>query len=266
MTTLFPSPIDDDQEMEEVLSSEDDGDDAVKVRRKQKKGALTCGFKSDFVFVDDNMEEDVDHYDGIKPYLKKTVAISLQDKIDEERRRLQIADKVVLGGAAEDEETVVKEDGGLIQEMTETSDKIREKRVKGISQKNFFDEESESLTNVSDSLSFYDMKLSRQVLKAVMELGYSQPTPIQSACIPVALAGKDICACSATGTGKTAAFMLPILERLLYKSKGQRSTTRVLVLVPTRELAIQVFQVSRKLAKFTNVEICLCAGGLTLFE
>lgn len=74
------------------------------------------------------------------------------------------------------------------------------------------------------------------------------------------LAGRDICACSATGTGKTAAFMLPIFERLLFRPKGRKSVTRVLVLVPTRELAIQVFQVSQKLAQFTHVNICLCAG------
>ena len=80
----------------------------------------------------------------------------------------------------------------------------------------------------------------------------------------MALAGRDICACSATGTGKTAAFMLPILERLLYRPK-QKSVTRVLVLVPTRELAIQVFQVSRNLAKYTNVELCLAAGGCKFF-
>ncbi len=60
-------------------------------------------------------------------------------------------------------------------------------------------------------------------------------------------------------TGKTAAFMLPIIERLLYRPK-RKSATRVLVLVPTRELAIQVFQVSRKLAEFTNIEITLSAG------
>ena len=72
-----------------------------------------------------------------------------------------------------------------------------------------------------------------------MACGYSEPTPIQAACIPLALGGRDICACAATGTGKTAAFMLPILERLLYKPK-QKSVTRVVVLVPTRELAIQV--------------------------
>ncbi|CAD5206486.1 unnamed protein product [Bursaphelenchus okinawaensis] len=265
MVSLFPKAIEDEENMEEVLSSEDEEDEALKARKKQKKGALSCGFRNDFVFVDDDKKGDVDHYDGIKPYLKKTVAISLQDKIDEERKRLKLNEKVVLGGTVVDEEGVIQgeDDDGLVQELVETSDKIREKKVKGtVQQKDFFDGLSEDLTNVSEAMTFYDMKLSRKVLKAVMELGYTQPTPIQAACIPVALAGKDICACSATGTGKTAAFMLPILERLLYKPKGQHSTTRVLVLVPTRELAIQVFQVSRKLAQFTNVEICLCAGML----
>lgn len=70
-------------------------------------------------------------------------------------------------------------------------------------------------------------------------MGFKQPTPIQKACIPVGLLGKDICACAATGTGKTAAFALPVLERLIYKPR-QAPVTRVLVLVPTRELGIQV--------------------------
>ncbi|VDM44085.1 unnamed protein product [Toxocara canis] len=77
------------------------------------------------------------------------------------------------------------------------------------------------------------------LFQAIGAFGFTKPTPIQAACIPLAMAGRDLCACAATGTGKTAAFMLPILERLLYKPK-QKSLTRVLVLVPTRELAIQV--------------------------
>ena len=64
----------------------------------------------------------------------------------------------------------------------------------------------------------------------------------QAATIPTALAGRDICGCAATGTGKTAAYMLPVLERLLYRPRGEEST-RVLLLVPTRELGVQVFQV-----------------------
>ncbi|NWR44289.1 DDX27 helicase, partial [Regulus satrapa] len=96
---------------------------------------------------------------------------------------------------------------------------------------------------------------------AVTALGFKQPTPIQKACIPVGLLGKDICACAATGTGKTAAFILPVLERLIYKPR-QAPITRVLVLVPTRELGIQVHSVTKQLAQFSSVTTCLAVGGL----
>uniref|UniRef100_A0AAZ3R2C5 RNA helicase n=1 Tax=Oncorhynchus tshawytscha TaxID=74940 RepID=A0AAZ3R2C5_ONCTS len=99
--------------------------------------------------------------------------------------------------------------------------------------------------------------------QAITAMGFKQPTPIQKACVPVGLLGKDICACAATGTGKTAAFMLPVLERLIYKPK-QTAVTRVLVLVPTRELGIQVHAVARQLAQFTSITTCLAVGGLDL--
>ena len=67
----------------------------------------------------------------------------------------------------------------------------------------------------------------------------------------LAMSGRDICGCAATGTGKTAAFMLPILERLLFRSASD-SVTRVLTVVPTRELGVQVFQVCKQLAQFTR--------------
>uniref|UniRef100_A0A6Q2ZL22 RNA helicase n=1 Tax=Esox lucius TaxID=8010 RepID=A0A6Q2ZL22_ESOLU len=114
-----------------------------------------------------------------------------------------------------------------------------------------------------DQLMFPDMNLSRPILKAITAMGFKQPTPIQKACVPVGLLGKDICACAATGTGKTAAFMLPVLERLIYKPK-EAPVTRVLVLVPTRELGIQVHAVARQLAQFTSVTTCLAVGGLDL--
>ena len=88
------------------------------------------------------------------------------------------------------------------------------------------------------------------------------PTPIQAATIPVALMGRDICGCAATGTGKTAAYMLPTLERLLYKPNEGIAVTRVLVLVPTRELGVQVYQVTKQLCQFTSVEVGLSVGGL----
>lgn len=76
--------------------------------------------------------------------------------------------------------------------------------------------------------------------------------------------GKDICGCAATGTGKTAAYMLPTLERLLYRPSHGAAVTRVLVLVPTRELGVQVYQVTKELSQFTNIQIGLAVGGLDL--
>merc|ERR1719167_1090138 len=114
-----------------------------------------------------------------------------------------------------------------------------------------------------DTASFYTMNLSRPLLKAIEELRYVHPTPIQAATIPVALLGRDICGCAATGTGKTAAYMLPVLERLLYRPAAD-AVTRVLALVPTRELGVQVYQVTKQLAQFTSIDVALSVGGLDL--
>ncbi|XP_043946065.1 probable ATP-dependent RNA helicase DDX27 [Protopterus annectens] len=121
----------------------------------------------------------------------------------------------------------------------------------------------EDASHFDDKLTFQDMNLSRPLLKAVTAMGFKEPTPVQKACIPIGLLGKDICACAATGTGKTAAFMLPVLERLIYKPR-QAPVTRVLVLVPTRELGIQVHTVTKELAQFSNVTTSLAVGGLDI--
>lgn len=99
-------------------------------------------------------------------------------------------------------------------------------------------------------------------LQAITTMHFLHPTPIQAATIPVALMGRDICGCAATGTGKTAAYMLPTLERLMYKPLDGPAITRVLVLVPTRELGVQVYQVTKQLSQFTPVEVGLSVGGL----
>ncbi|KAN0100637.1 P-loop containing nucleoside triphosphate hydrolase protein [Tylopilus felleus] len=113
--------------------------------------------------------------------------------------------------------------------------------------------------------SFLTMNLSRPIQKALNTLGFVSPTPIQAATIPVALLGKDIVGNAVTGSGKTAAFIVPLLERLLYREKGKHAAaTRCLILVPTRELAVQCFEVCSKLAAYTDVRCCLAAGGLSL--
>ncbi|KAL2512842.1 DEAD-box ATP-dependent RNA helicase 28 [Abeliophyllum distichum] len=111
--------------------------------------------------------------------------------------------------------------------------------------------------------SFLELHLSRPLLRACEALGYSKPTPIQAACIPLALTGRDICGSAITGSGKTAAFALPTLERLLYRPKN-RPAIRVLILTPTRELAVQVHSMIMKIAQFmTEIRCCLVVGGLS---
>ena len=110
--------------------------------------------------------------------------------------------------------------------------------------------------------SFYQMNLSRPLMRSIGVLGYIYPTPIQASTIPVALLGRDICGCAATGTGKTAAYMLPTVERLLYRPMNNKTITRVLVLVPTRELGAQVYQVTKQLCQFTTIDAGLAIGCL----
>ena len=108
-------------------------------------------------------------------------------------------------------------------------------------------------------MSFSDLKLHPTLLRGVEGLGFAQPTPIQSRAIPVALEGKDLLACAVTGSGKTAAFLLPILHRLVDRPRG---TTRALVLAPTRELALQILEDLQDLARYTGVKGAAVYGGV----
>ncbi|CAG83247.1 ATP-dependent RNA helicase DRS1 [Yarrowia lipolytica] len=111
---------------------------------------------------------------------------------------------------------------------------------------------------------FQTLNLSRPVMKGISALGYQAPTPIQSRTIPIALMGKDLVAGAVTGSGKTAAYIIPVLERLLYKS-SKVAATKVVVLTPTRELSIQVADVGKKLAQYVSgVRFGLAVGGLNL--
>ncbi|KDE02678.1 hypothetical protein MVLG_06784 [Microbotryum lychnidis-dioicae p1A1 Lamole] len=124
-----------------------------------------------------------------------------------------------------------------------------------------------TITSSSNSnLSFATLPgctISRQLLLALSSLSLAVPTPIQRECIPIAMMGKDIVASSATGSGKTVAFWIGVLERLLHRDRRE-SMTRVVVITPTRELAVQVHGVGKALARYTDVEFCLCVGGLSL--
>lgn len=117
----------------------------------------------------------------------------------------------------------------------------------------------------SSNNSFQDFSLSRPILRGLAAVGFSSPTPIQRKTIPVALLGKDIVGGAVTGSGKTGAFIIPILERLLYRPR-KVPTSRVVILMPTRELAVQCFNVATKLASFTDITFCQLVGGFSLRE
>lgn len=112
---------------------------------------------------------------------------------------------------------------------------------------------------------FQDFNLSRPILRGLTSVGFTKPTPIQRRTIPVALLGKDIVGSAVTGSGKTAAFVVPILERLLFRPR-KVPTSRVAILMPTRELAVQCYNVATKLATYTDITFCQLVGGFSLRE
>lgn len=142
---------------------------------------------------------------------------------------------------------------------SETEDQAEQERAKA-----FFAAPAQSMDSQS-SESFLSMSLSRPILKGLASIGFDTPTPIQSKTIPVALTGKDIVGGAVTGSGKTAAFIIPILERLLHRP-NRTAITRVAILAPTRELALQCFNVAKKLASFTDITFGQAIGGLNLRE
>jgi ATP-dependent RNA helicase RhlE len=111
---------------------------------------------------------------------------------------------------------------------------------------------------------FLALGLDTRLLEGIRDLGFAETRPIQSAVIPLALAGHDIIACAETGTGKTAAFVVPILQLLLTSDHALPGTSRVLVLAPTRELAVQIEDEIHGLSYHTSITSAAVYGGVDL--
>lgn len=125
----------------------------------------------------------------------------------------------------------------------------------------FFDTETPLPNEVE---SFEELGLTHSITRALKKIGFEVPTPVQSKTIPIALQGKDICASAVTGSGKTAAFLIPTIERLLRTGlKSDENQTRAVVLSPTRELAAQTFSVLSQLIQYTTLTALLLTGGTT---
>ncbi|KAG0259523.1 nucleolar DEAD-box protein required for synthesis of 60S ribosomal subunit [Mortierella polycephala] len=214
---------DDDNDMEGIKFDEEDEDIA--------EDGFGAGRDDDAGLEDDEAEE-----------------AELEDESDEESGSEESEE-------SEDEDEADEEEGSESDEEEDEESEFQKERKRA-----YFAPESDSPVDVAET--FATMNLSRPILKGLAQVGFVQPTQIQARTIPVALMGKDICGGAVTGSGKTAAFVVPVLERLLYRSR-QTATSRVLILCPTRELAIQCHSVSQKLASFTDITFGLCVGGLS---
>lgn len=115
-------------------------------------------------------------------------------------------------------------------------------------------------------MTFKELQLSKTILRAIAELGYDSPTKVQEKAIPVVLKGFDVISSAQTGTGKTAAFALPIIQNLLKNQEAskKRKIIRALIISPTRELAEQIFQDVTEYAKYTNLRSTVVYGGTAI--
>ena len=107
-------------------------------------------------------------------------------------------------------------------------------------------------------MTFEDLKITRQFLNAIDDLGFSEPLPIQERAIPIIFSGQDCIGIAQTGTGKTLAYGLPIVQNVKY---AQGDNPRALILVPTRELVLQVKEQLQAMAKYTDLRIIGLMGG-----
>ncbi|TFK30462.1 ATP-dependent RNA helicase drs1 [Coprinopsis marcescibilis] len=277
-----------------VMTIDSDVEDAPSTK-KSKQEVADDALNPDFVFDAgdyDNIFDSVTVVDDLVKTGSKAAPISVDEIIA--RRRLNLKRKRAANAESGPEESEDSDEEdlegepdsedsedplGSSDEDEDEEDLESSNDVQGFSDSNSSDSEEETEADKSRKAAFFaaedgpsttcdtflEMNLSRPIVKAISTMGFQKPTPIQASTIPVALLGKDIVGNAVTGSGKTAAFMIPMLERLLYREKGKKAAaTRCLVLLPTRELAVQCYEVGKKLGAHTDIQFCLLVGGLSV--
>ncbi len=112
-------------------------------------------------------------------------------------------------------------------------------------------------------MNFHDLGIESSILRSLKEIGYEEPTPIQREAIPAVLSGRDLLGCAQTGTGKTAAFSLPMLQRMGKPEQGTERPVRGLILTPTRELALQIYENICQYSRYTGRIAAVIYGGVS---
>lgn len=245
--------------IEELLAQKREEGSAPLIKPKSDKAKAKAAAKAkkraeESAAAEDEDDEDEDAVRELAA--SKAGAKSLARKKKEKEMEKSEGDGGEGGGDGEDDEGEGEEEDG--------DDGGDEAAIRA----GFFDEVHPALGEggkPAATVAFSQLHLSRPLLRAVEALGFVEPTPVQARCIPLALAGRDVCGSAATGSGKSAAFLLPVLERLLHRPANERGgagTTRVLVVTPTRELAAQCHVMMTKLAQFAKgVSGVLIVGG-----
>ncbi|KAF0304596.1 putative ATP-dependent RNA helicase DDX27 [Amphibalanus amphitrite] len=244
-----------------TIESDDEVDNlSVSSSDEDKERSKRHYFSDDFDFGETFEEYHVDPWEDVNKYLKKKKLSCTDQKIAQVRDEHKGEASENGEGPSEVEPEDMEEDSATDNIRVKEAERRRKEKKLGRRRAQLEEEAAEAAAFFSEATG--DAIGRRQ--DAVTAMEYVHPTPIQSATVPVALLGRDICGCAATGTGKTAAFMLPILERLVFRPK-QIPVTRVLVLVPTRELGVQVYQVTRQLCQFLpDLQVALAAGGMDI--
>lgn len=206
---------------------------------------------------DDDEEAEAEAEEEVDDEADKDGAVVNGEEEEEAEEEAPAVEEVSDASEEDDENGFFQSEGSAKREVAETLARRQRSRV-------LADQGMEEATGGRDE-SFAALHLSRPLLRAVSAMGFGSPTPIQRRVVPLALAGKDVCASAQTGSGKTAAFLLPLLERLLFRSR-RVAATRVLVVAPTRELATQCRAMMGQLAQFTDVRSTLVVGGLSIKE
>ncbi|KAL8366946.1 hypothetical protein RB595_009139 [Gaeumannomyces hyphopodioides] len=245
-----------------------DLDEIIRRRREKKEGKLTVPAAAEAGDDDDAAQDDLDLDDDDDEVLAKDAFGMGAGSDDESGEDATPEDESERGDSDEENEDDDDEVASPVPHPddaeSESESDGEEDAAEAARRKEFFAaEEPKPEKGKGGAASFQGMSLSRPILRGLASVGFAKPTPIQAKAIPMALMGKDVVGGAQTGSGKTGAFMVPILERLLYRPK-KVPTSRVVVLTPTRELAIQCHAVAIKLASHTDIKFCLAVGGLSL--
>ncbi|KAK4052203.1 nucleolar DEAD-box protein required for synthesis of 60S ribosomal subunit [Microbotryomycetes sp. JL221] len=251
-----------DEEFGGIESDDDDDDDDDDESNEQKADRSGVVLVEPSAEATSEAEEEEDDWLGLNDNREPEAAEPTSEAEDTDAPT-GFAALAELGSDLMDDQDDESSDDDNTDAAVDTNDEDARARADAKAAKAYFTAHSNTKSTVESFTSLPGCTLSRQLLLALGSLNLSKPTPIQQECIPVAMMGKDIVASSATGSGKTVAFWVGVLERLLHRDR-RNPATRVVVMTPTRELAVQVHGVGQALARYTDIQFCLCVGGLSL--